>query len=99
MIFFILRIKFRSNEEKENDLFNEKIFDLTIELKEIRFSFPQHGLSNSFVLLIKINSNYFVFYFILKSIRKNSSIEIDISDFILRSCLNENHFDKKVFIV
>jgi hypothetical protein len=43
-LIFLFRIKQRTYAQMENDLFFEKVFDMTIELKAISIIFPEKGV-------------------------------------------------------
>jgi len=94
MIFFILfRIKKRTYEEMEYDLSNEKMFDMTIEIKGLSLLLPEYGIYKQFVYLI-------IFLFILFYYSDCKTIVVHLNNFILKSCLyNDKEEDNNLFRV
>ena len=87
-------MKDRTFEEMENDLSDQKMFDMMIQIKGLSLLSPEHGIYQEFGYLTSFNFDLFSFSSDAKT------IHIQFSNFILKSSLdNDTKDDKALFQV
>ena len=96
MISVLFRIKQRKFEEMEEDLLNEKLFDLIIQIKGLSLLLPEYGIYKQFDYFNFCFSHFLIYCFFSDC----KTMVVHFNNFILESSFNDDkHENKKLFQV